>query len=144
MDNLERMRRAAAAKPAPKQPLKQPPKPKGPAKTLAGPTELVKYACGHVVCVAHYQKTKCPKCVSRRRAAVAAERRGGPPVSEPRLPPGSVKTCTWTGAAWEGVLALPDGRRFEFAGASEVACFRGLHRRYLAALKGEGGSGAPS
>ena len=139
----------------PKPPVVKPGKP-----PIVG-TEDVTAACGHVVPFeifpdkqdkfrdARRQKLAGKACrvcrdkaTAEREAAQKRERdekiaRGeikpGKPqrISSMRLPAGSVKTLTWNGEEWRGVLTVPDAGEFWYVASSEKGCFYGLHDEYV-------------
>ncbi len=151
--NADRMRKAAANKPvvppptkiaAPRPPVAPLPAPK-PAKPkgINPQTFKAKLGCGCLFNQKQLAQRDCVNCYRKRRhemiQAQMAKRRafkltgdGHHPLVY-RLPPGCVKTMSWDGSKWEGVLTVPGENipLFKFQASSEKACLHGLHREYV-------------
>lgn len=135
-DNLDRMKRAAASKPAP-QPKAPPPPPKAKGKDVLPPKPpKCKFRCGHSFTEFEVSARDCAACTLTNRAAKRRayfERKGrhrdGTPAQ--RLPDGSVKVLRWDGASWHGTLTVPGiPGEFFYVAPSERLCYHGLHREY--------------
>ncbi len=156
MGRLDDMRAAAAKKPArgattPKPapvPTVQaePPKAPQPVAVEAAAKEVITFACGHKIGVHYFKCKKCEACVGDDRKARIAKKHERyeankaarrPVLIVERLPAGSVKTLTWDGSEWRGVLVVPSAvgaPEFTATASGEKGCYHALHDAYVAWL----------
>lgn len=132
---------------------KQAPRPQKVKPPVVG-TEDVIVACGHTAKLELFApkqdkfrdarreklaKRACPECrqkthrermeqdkVKREVRAV----RSAAFIPPQRLPTGSVKTLTWDGELWHGILTIPEVGQFWYEASTERMCFHGLHQMW--------------
>lgn len=131
-ENLDRMRKAAQQGPSPPTPPPNGRRQRGDDKPA--PPAKYRHRCGHAFTEFEISQHDCVSCHrgnQRRRARETGLRREGRWVG--RLPVGSVKTLTWDGAAWTGVMTVP-GRAepFRATADSEKKCYHALHDAFAA------------